>query len=97
MLKTVVRRYIILDKAVLGMALLRIISGVIEVSAALLMIKLNTVEKALLVNSSLAIVGPLILITTTTIGVIGMADNISLMKLIWIFLGVSLILIGVKS
>ncbi len=97
MLKTVVRRYIILDKAVLGMALLRIISGVIEVSAALLMIKLNTVEKALLVNSSLAIVGPLILITTTTIGVIGIADNISLMKLIWIFLGVSLILIGVKS
>ena len=97
MLKTVVRRYIILDKAVLGMALLRIISGVIEVSAALLMIKLNTVEKALLVNSSLAIVGPLILITTTTIGVIGLADNISLMKLIWIFLGVSLILIGVKS
>jgi len=96
-LKTVVRRYIILDKAVLGMALLRIISGVIEVSAALLMIKLNTVEKALLVNSSLAIVGPLILITTTTIGVIGLADNISLMKLIWIFLGVSLILIGVKS
>lgn len=86
-----------MDKAVLGMALLRIISGVIEVSAALLMIKLNTVEKALLVNSSLAIVGPLILITTTTIGVIGMADNISLMKLIWIFLGVSLILIGVKS
>ncbi|WP_066370658.1 YqhV family protein [Neobacillus fumarioli] len=86
-----------LDKAVLGMALLRIISGVIEVSAALLMIKLNTVEKALLVNSSLAIVGPLILITTTTIGVIGIADNISLMKLIWIFLGVSLILIGVKS
>jgi len=86
-----------LDKAVLGMALLRIISGVIEVSAALLMIKLNTVEKALLVNSSLAIVGPLILITTTTIGVIGLADNISLMKLIWIFLGVSLILIGVKS
>lgn len=86
-----------MDKAVLGMALLRIISGVIKVSAALLMIKLNTVEKALLVNSSLAIVGPLILITTTTIGVIGMADNISLMKLIWIFLGVSLILIGVKS
>jgi putative exporter of polyketide antibiotics len=86
-----------LEKAVLGMALLRIISGCIEISAALLMMKFNTVEKALMVNSSLAIIGPLILITTTTIGVTGLADNISLMKLIWIFLGVSFILIGVKS
>lgn len=86
-----------LDKAVFGMAMLRIVSGCIEISAALLMMKFNTVEKALMVNSSLAIIGPLILISTTTIGVIGLADDISLMKLIWIFLGVSFILIGVKS
>ncbi|NRD79214.1 YqhV family protein [Bacillus sp. BRMEA1] len=86
-----------LEKAVLGMALLRIISGCIEITAAFLMMKFNTVDKALMINSSLAIIGPLILITTTTIGVIGLADNISLMKLIWIFLGVCLILIGIKS
>ncbi|WP_462409593.1 YqhV family protein [Neobacillus sp. Marseille-QA0830] len=87
--------FIFIEKAVLGMALLRILSGSIEVFAALLMIKLNSVEKALMVNSSLALVGPVILILTTTIGVLGVVGNISLVKIGWIFLGVSCILIGV--
>ncbi|MED4205246.1 YqhV family protein [Neobacillus mesonae] len=89
--------FIIIEAAVLGMALLRVLSGSIEIFAAILMIKFNSVEKALMVNSSLALVGPIILILTTTIGVIGMAGNISLSKILWIFLGVSCILIGVKS
>jgi len=89
--------FIFIEKAVLGMALLRIFSGSIEICAAILMIKFNTVEKALMVNSSLALVGPVILILTTTIGVIGMMGNISIFKILWIFLGVSFILIGVKS
>ncbi|MGG1674937.1 YqhV family protein [Neobacillus sp. NRS-1170] len=86
-----------IEKAVLGMALLRIISGCIEVSAAILMIKFNSVEKALIVNSSLALVGPLILILTTTIGTLSIVEKISYIKMLWIFLGVSFILIGVKS
>ncbi|MDN3017004.1 YqhV family protein [Paenibacillus sp. BSR1-1] len=86
-----------IEKAVLGMALLRIISGCIEISAAILMIKFNSVEKALIVNSSLALVGPLILILTTTIGTLSIVEKISYLKMLWIFLGVSFILIGVKS
>ncbi|WP_392391453.1 YqhV family protein [Neobacillus jeddahensis] len=86
-----------IEIAVLGMALLRILSGCIEIAAAILMIKFNSVEKALVVNSSLALVGPIILILTTTIGVIGLMGQISLSKILWIFIGVGCILMGVKS
>ncbi|MCF6094459.1 YqhV family protein [Microaerobacter geothermalis] len=85
------------EKAVLGMASLRILSGSIEIFAALLILKSNQVEKALMINSALALVGPVILITTTTIGVLGLSDKLSYSKLLWIVLGVSLILIGVKK
>ncbi len=85
------------EKAILGMAFLRIFSGSLEILVALIILKLNNVEKALVVNSSLALIGPLILITTTSIGLIGMADKISFTKIIWVFIGIALILYGVKS
>jgi putative exporter of polyketide antibiotics len=89
--------FIIIEKVVIGMAFLRIISGSIEIFAAILMIKFNTVEKALMVNSSLALIGPVILVLTTSIGLIGLVEKISIMKFVWIALGVSFIFIGVKS
>lgn len=85
------------EKAILGMAFLRIFSGFLEILVALIILKLNNVEKALVVNSSLALIGPLILITTTSIGLIGMADKISFTKIIWVFIGIAFILYGVKS
>lgn len=85
------------EKAILGMAFLRIFSGSLEILVALIILKLNNVEKALVVNSSLALIGPLILITTTSIGLIGMEDKISFTKIIWVFIGIALILYGVKS
>jgi putative exporter of polyketide antibiotics len=87
----------LLEKAVLGMATLRILSGSIEIFAAILMLKLNDVGKALVVNSSLALVGPIVLILTTTIGLLGLADKISFAKMFWVLLGVGCILYGVKS
>lgn len=85
------------EKAILGMALLRILSGSIEIMVALMFLKYNDLEKALMLNSSLALVGPIILITTTTIGLFGMAEKISFAKLLWVFGGVACILYGVKS
>jgi putative exporter of polyketide antibiotics len=87
----------LLEKAIIGMALLRILSGSIEIFAAFLFIKYNDIEKALIINSSLALIGPIILLLTTTIGLIGMADKISLTKILWIFGGVACIIYGVKS
>lgn len=86
-----------LEKAVLGMALLRLLSGCIEIFAALLMVKFNAVDKAMVINSTLAFIGPLILISTTAVGLFGMADKISIEKLLWIIVGVFFILYGVKS
>ncbi|MDR7314118.1 YqhV family protein [Brevibacillus nitrificans] len=85
------------EKAIIGMAALRILSGSLEILAALLILKVNEVEKALFINSGLAIVGPVILITTTTIGLLGMSDRISFSKLAWILVGISCILIGVRK
>ncbi|MEK4511683.1 DUF2619 domain-containing protein [Paenibacillus anaericanus] len=84
-----------LDKFVTSMATLRIVSGTIEIAAALLMLKLGRVDKALVVNSALAFVGPTVLIITTTIGLVGMADKISWGKMLWIGCGITCLLIGI--
>lgn len=84
-----------LDKFVTSMALLRVMSGSIEILAAIIMLKLGRVDKALAVNSALAFVGPSILIITTAIGLSGMADRLSWSKILWIGLGVSCLLIGI--
>ncbi len=86
-----------LEKAVLGMAIIRILSGSIEVTAAFIMLKLNDVGKALFVNSLLALVGPFILLATTTIGLLGMSERLSISKIVLILCGVSLILYAIRK
>lgn len=85
------------NKFVLVMALLRFISGSIELTAGILMLKLNNVEKALLLNVSLAVIGPLVLIISTSIGLIGLSDKLSFSKILLIFTGLSLIIIGIRK
>lgn len=84
-----------IDKFVVGMASLRVLSGTIEILAAVLMLRLMQVEKALLINSGLAFVGPLILLLTTTIGLVGMAERLSAGKMLWILCGVTCIFYGI--
>ncbi|MEB3101453.1 YqhV family protein [Ferviditalea candida] len=84
-----------LNKVVLSMAMLRMISGSLELIAAVIMLRLNQIDKALIVNSGLALVGPVILISTTTIGLVGIADKISFTRMLWILLGVSCIFFGI--
>jgi hypothetical protein len=84
-----------LNKFVLGMALIRVLSGSLEIMAGLIMLKFNQVDKALVINSMLAVLGPLVLIVTTSIGLFGITSSISFNRLIWIMMGVGLILFGV--
>lgn len=86
-----------IESAVLGMVILRVISGFVELSAAGLMLKFNSVEKAITINALLAIVGPFILISTMTVGLLGMAGKLSAAKLILIGFGVLLILVGIRK
>lgn len=85
-----------MDKALLSIILIRLISGSVELTAASLMYKFNDLERALYINSLLALVGPVILITTTGIGLHGLAEKMSLARIICLFGGVFLILISLR-
>lgn len=89
--------FTLLQKAIIIMALLRVLSGSIELFAAFLMLRFNNIEKALVINGSLSLIGPLFLIISVAVGLYDMADKIPIQKMIWIVLGVVCILYGVKS
>ncbi|ALC81584.1 MULTISPECIES: YqhV family protein [Bacillus] len=83
------------DQTVLSMAVLRVISSVIELTAALCMLVVNDVRKAVVINSMLAIIGPLIFIVTMSIGIYQLSEQLSYAKLILIGIGVLFILAGI--
>lgn len=85
------------EKYVLGMAGLRIISGIIEFSAAMLMLKLNRVDQALKVNATLALIGPTIMMAVMALGIIGLAGKVAVHKMLYIILGVGLIFYGLQK
>ncbi len=68
------------EKAIIGMASLRLLSGSLEIIVALLILKVNQVDKALIYNSGLALVGPMILLATTTMGMVVYPTNCHLRK-----------------
>ncbi len=79
------------------MGLLRALSGLIELSAALLMVYFNDVATSLKINALLAIIGPSIMILVTTLGLIGISNQVSPWKMLTILLGVILIFYGLNS
>jgi len=85
------------DNVLYGMAGLRFLSGLIEVSAALLMVYFGTVQRAVQINAGLALVGPTVLILVTSLGLIGVADKLEFWRMAIIMLGVGLILYGVRG
>jgi len=85
----------VINKIVLSMAALRLLSGSLEMLAAIAMLRFNQIDRALLINSGLALAGPLILLTTTTIGLVGIAEKLSFGKMLWVLVGVSCIFIGI--
>jgi len=83
-----------MDKFVIGMGALRIISGTIELTAAILILYLGTIERAMIINAGLAVIGPTVLVLVTTIGLFGLAGKISILKFSLVLSGALLILIG---
>lgn len=84
-------------RIVAGMALMRLISASIEITAALFMLRLAKIEVALRINATLGLVGPMVMIGVTTLGLVGLAGQLSYGKLFFIVLGVGLILYGVRN
>lgn len=85
------------DKHVLAMALLRLLSSMIELTAAALMLKLNRVDAALKINAALALVGPTVMMTVMALGLWGLAGKIAPTKMITIIVGVVLIFYGIRQ
>lgn len=79
------------------MGLLRLFSGSIELIAALLIIYFNQIETALKINAVLALVGPTVMIVVTSIGLAGLAGDVSLAKMLFVLCGVALIFIGINK
>ncbi|NLL49071.1 MAG: YqhV family protein [Firmicutes bacterium] len=83
-------------RAVLTMALLRLLAGTIEISAGLLMLKFGRVQMALKINSMLGLIGPIILTLVGTVGLIGLSSELSWSRLSLTALGVLLIFLGTR-
>lgn len=83
-------------QVVLTMALLRLIAGTIEISAALLMLKFGKVQTALKINGLLGLIGPIVLTLVGSIGFIGLSNQLSWSKLAVTGLGVLLIFFGTR-
>lgn len=85
------------DKVVMSMAAVRFLSSAIEFTAAVLMLYFNRVETAFKINAVLALVGPAVLITVTTLGLVGLAGKVSPLGMAFILLGVTLIFLGINK
>lgn len=83
-------------RIVVSMALLRLLAGSIEITAALLMLKFGRVQTAIKINGVLGLIGPVILTVVSSLGIIGLAQQIPLSKLVTVALGVILIFVGTR-
>ena len=86
-----------MDPILTSMAIMRFVSSFIELSAALLFSKSKSVEKALRINATLGLIGPLIFMGVSLLGIAGISGKVSFIKLIIIFTGVVLVLIGTSA
>jgi len=83
------------DRLVFGMAALRMLSSLIEFSAALLILfKFRRVEEAVRVNALLGLVGPTIFLLVSGLGLLGLAGRVPLGKMVLILLGIFFVLVG---
>lgn len=85
-----------MDPFVQGMVVVRLLSAVAELTGAYFMFRLNNIESAVRINAVLGLVGPIVLVTATAIGVLGLAGKLSLGNILLIFSGVGLILAGTR-
>jgi len=79
------------------MSALRLFSGLMEILAGYLILRFNSIETALRINSLLAVVGPSLLIICIFIGITGLSSRLPLYRLILIYAGAFLIFWGTRT
>jgi hypothetical protein len=80
-----------------NMALIRVISGLLEVITAVFIIRLGRVDLALRLNALLGLIGSLIFILVSALGVAAIAIKLSWLKVGFLTLGIILVVLGTKS
>ena len=85
------------ERILSSMAVLRIISGLIEIISAIAIIKLGQIAHALRINALLGIVGPIVYVIISALGVVAIAFHFSFWKIITIILGIVLVLWGTSA
>jgi hypothetical protein len=85
------------EKIVLGMAVMRFVSSLFELTAAVLILKFDNIQTALKINALLALIGPTIMTLVMMLGLSGLSGKIPVGKFLLILTGVVLIFIGVTK
>ena len=78
------------------MASIRFISAAVELAAAVYILRLFRIEEALRVNAALGLVGPAVLILVTLVGLAGIAERISMERIVLITVAVLLVFIATR-
>ena len=84
------------ERALSGMAALRVLSGLLEIVAAIVIIKFGKIETALRINAMLGLAGPIVFILVSALGVIAVAVKIIPWKVGMIILGILFVMMGTK-
>jgi hypothetical protein len=80
-----------------NMALIRIISGLLEIATAIIFIKIGRVDSALRLNAFLGLIGPIVFILVSVLGIAAIAVKLSWIKLVLLSLGLLLVIVGTKT
>ena len=87
-----------MERAILNnMATIRMISGLLEIAVAFIFLKIGRVDSALRMNAFLGLVGPLVFIAVSVLGIAVIAVRMPWYKVFLISLGMVLVLVGTKS
>ena len=79
-----------------NMALIRIISGLLEIATAIIFIKIGRVDSALRLNAFLGLIGPIVFILVSVLGIAAIAVKLSWVQLVLLSLGLVLVIVGTK-
>jgi hypothetical protein len=87
-----------MERAILkNMATIRMISGLLEIAVAFIFLKMGRIDSALRMNAFLGLIGPLVFIAVSVLGIAAIAVRLPWYKVFLISLGMMLVLIGTKS
>ena len=85
-----------IENILTAMISIRLMSSFIELTAAYLMYHFNNIETAIRINALLGLVGPVVLVLVTFLGLVGISNQVNIRNIVLISAGVVLILLGTR-